>query len=431
MANSYSNKLFIFGYLRQYETNTELFSVVPITLYELVYSYYPKKYNIYAIGKNDFNEFGLQHTDPITKCTKLNLFSNIICHPMDIINSYRTYIIRDYNNGLSYFGHIQESPSFINHFKLQQSNYNLNKDITKDIKIISQGIMAKVSIIATQDILTIYLHDKENTKPPKQYINYMGSIFKTKIIKICCLMHEAIYLCANGQIYYALHNSSTGLPNMINNNNDINDISKPPQHIPVISDCDNNNMKTNVFISDIACGSWHTLLLSNNGNIYGFGKNMFGQLGFGDKTEYMLINKPMLHPFLDTNLKFIKICCGALFSMFIAENGLCFLSGDNDEGQIGNGNRKIDVKLPYILDTNDVGYIVNGDCGNKHSVILNTDNKIFCFGENVYKQCVPYYNDKWFDIPKELIKPRIGIQEHHVVERVVTGVDSTILIVCY
>ena len=37
----------------------------------------------------------------------------------------------------------------------------------------------------------------------------------------------------------------------------------------------------NVGIKQIACGTNHSLLLCNNGNIYSFGSNKFGQLGIG------------------------------------------------------------------------------------------------------------------------------------------------------
>jgi len=35
----------------------------------------------------------------------------------------------------------------------------------------------------------------------------------------------------------------------------------------------------------IACGSHHTIILTETGSVYGFGQNTHGQLGLGDTTN--------------------------------------------------------------------------------------------------------------------------------------------------
>ena len=159
---------------------------------------------------------------------------------------------------------------------------------------------------------------------------------------------------------------------------------------------------------------------------------MFGQLGFGEGADNIIIDRPRLHPYFADNLVFTNIKCGALFSMFITITGQCFLCGDNDEGQIGNNIRKTDVKVPYLVNKNiakDVK-IVDGDCGNKHSVMITEENKIWCVGDNTYKQCIPYSESTCFESPVELLKADIGIEDYHCIERVITGVDATVFIIC-
>jgi alpha-tubulin suppressor-like RCC1 family protein len=41
----------------------------------------------------------------------------------------------------------------------------------------------------------------------------------------------------------------------------------------------------NMFIDDIACGLNHCLSISNNGEVYSWGDNVFGQIGNG-KTDF-------------------------------------------------------------------------------------------------------------------------------------------------
>ena len=57
---------------------------------------------------------------------------------------------------------------------------------------------------------------------------------------------------------------------------------------------------TNENAKKISCGYLHTFVLSNNGNLYSFGNNEYGQLGLG-------LNKPSKESNKLTNYKFDKI----------------------------------------------------------------------------------------------------------------------------
>ena len=63
-------------------------------------------------------------------------------------------------------------------------------------------------------------------------------------------------------------------------------------------------------VMQIASGAYHTLILTVSGNIFAFGRNDFGQLGFGD-TEHRLY--PMNLKFLN-QLKACYISCGENFT---------------------------------------------------------------------------------------------------------------------
>jgi len=63
-------------------------------------------------------------------------------------------------------------------------------------------------------------------------------------------------------------------------------------------------------VMQVACGAYHSLVLTVSGNIFSFGKNDFGQLGFGDTDNR---SYPMNLKFLNS-LKASFISCGEDFT---------------------------------------------------------------------------------------------------------------------
>jgi len=68
-------------------------------------------------------------------------------------------------------------------------------------------------------------------------------------------------------------------------------------------------------VTQIASGGYHTLALTADKQVYGFGKHSRGQLGFKSaKASIKSSQKPVKVP-LDDNLKVSEIYCGSLYSM--------------------------------------------------------------------------------------------------------------------
>ncbi|MQL86761.1 hypothetical protein Taro_019307, partial [Colocasia esculenta] len=84
-------------------------------------------------------------------------------------------------------------------------------------------------------------------------------------------------------------------------------------------------------IRDIAAGLWHTICTSVDGDIYAFGGNQFGQLGTGtDQAETIpkLLDAQCLE---NKNAKVVS--CGARHSAMLTEDGKVFCWGWNKYGQ--------------------------------------------------------------------------------------------------
>ncbi|PKA63969.1 Ultraviolet-B receptor UVR8 [Apostasia shenzhenica] len=82
----------------------------------------------------------------------------------------------------------------------------------------------------------------------------------------------------------------------------------------------------------IAAGLWHTLCVSADGDVYAFGGNQFGQLGTGsDQAETLpkLLDAPSLES-KDARI----VSCGARHSSILTEDGEVFCWGWNKYGQL-------------------------------------------------------------------------------------------------
>ncbi|TYH51772.1 hypothetical protein ES332_D10G301600v1 [Gossypium tomentosum] len=119
-------------------------------------------------------------------------------------------------------------------------------------------------------------------------------------------------------------------------------------------------------IESVAAGLWHTVCVSTDGDVYAFGGNQFGQLGTGgDQAETLprLLDAPSLE---NTNVKIVS--CGARHSAIITEDGKIFCWGWNKYGQLGLGD-VIDRNIPSQV-TIEGCSPKNIACGWWHTLLL-------------------------------------------------------------
>ena len=118
--------------------------------------------------------------------------------------------------------------------------------------------------------------------------------------------------------------------------------------------------------------------LDNDGNVYTFGNNEYGQLGIGDKdlSHTSIPQKVNLPPCK-------QISCGYDFTMCLSENGEIYPFGNNINGQLGLGNNTILYSPQLISSLKDVEFI---ECGGDHTFCKTFNNEIYCWGKNYYGQ---------------------------------------------
>ncbi|KAL3794288.1 hypothetical protein HJC23_012413 [Cyclotella cryptica] len=128
-------------------------------------------------------------------------------------------------------------------------------------------------------------------------------------------------------------------------------------------------------IVDVAIGGEHTLLLDDNGNVYGCGSNEMGQLGLSSgtiKTEIPL--KVYTLP------KATSVSTGIDHSLFIAEDGL-YVTGDNSFGQLCVDTKGKPLSQPQALDI-PVDFVTSFEAISTSSYILFSDGSAIGCGNN-------------------------------------------------
>lgn len=96
----------------------------------------------------------------------------------------------------------------------------------------------------------------------------------------------------------------------------------------------------------VACGQHHTVVSLASGGVVAFGKNDHGQLGTGDTSDYHTSPSLLAAP-LDS-LIVPSLACGYYHTAALAENGLIYSFGRNDYGQLGHGHRQ-HLSEPTVL----------------------------------------------------------------------------------
>lgn len=89
-------------------------------------------------------------------------------------------------------------------------------------------------------------------------------------------------------------------------------------------------------VKAVATGLWHTVCITESGDVYSFGGDQFGQLGIGgDQAELYprLLEAPVLE-----NVRATSVSCGARHSAICTDGGKIFCWGWNKYGQLGLGD---------------------------------------------------------------------------------------------
>ncbi len=142
--------------------------------------------------------------------------------------------------------------------------------------------------------------------------------------------------------------------------------------------CDKN-------IIDIKHGDNSYIALTSEGHVFSWGSNDIGQLGNGEKGNDLYL--PALIQYLSSKTV-IEICCGCNHSLALSSEGEVYAWGDNETGQIGNGEDGYDIcqLFPHKLCNPNNERVKSIACGSFHSLGLTESGIVFVWGQSIFRK---------------------------------------------
>ncbi len=127
----------------------------------------------------------------------------------------------------------------------------------------------------------------------------------------------------------------------------------------------------------VAANGKHSLALKDNGTVWAWGDNQYGQLGDGSTTA-------RFQPVQVQGLTgVVALACGDTHSLALRGDGMVWAWGRNDLGQLGIAN-VTDQKTPVpVQRLSGVIAIAGGDA---HSLALRGDGTVWAWGDNLFGQ---------------------------------------------
>jgi len=131
-------------------------------------------------------------------------------------------------------------------------------------------------------------------------------------------------------------------------------------------------------IAKVSCGWGHCALLTKNGEVFTWGANLHAQCGQGKKSRF----SPLL-PVHTNNIRIVDIECGSCHTVLLSEQGEVFLFGSGADGKMAFGeDDPIDILRPRKVNffSERKVKIVQIRSGTDHICTLDEDGNMWNWG---------------------------------------------------
>jgi alpha-tubulin suppressor-like RCC1 family protein len=218
---------------------------------------------------------------------------------------------------------------------------------------------------------TIMGNSRVRTNSPVPFnVDTSGVLNNKNIVQLSGKNSHSLALDEDGNVYAWGFNTS----GQLGNGNTTNSA------IPILVNIPNSGKK----IVQVSAGNQHSLALDEDGNLYSWGANSFGQLGDGStsqKTTPVLVNTSTLN-----SKKIVQISAGAFYNLLITEDNEVYAWGVNSDGRLGDGSTS-QRTTPVLVNTSTFAgnKIIQVSAGG-YSLALDENGNVYAWGPNSYGQ---------------------------------------------
>ncbi|KAJ4951449.1 hypothetical protein NE237_028281 [Protea cynaroides] len=131
----------------------------------------------------------------------------------------------------------------------------------------------------------------------------------------------------------------------------------------------------------VACGWRHTISVSSSGGLYSYGWSKYGQLGHGDFEDHLIPHQ--LEALRDVVIS--QISGGWRHTMAVTSDGRLYGWGWNKFGQVGVGDN-IDHCSPELVKFPQEQGVVQISCGWRHTLAVTEKQNVFSWGRGTNGQ---------------------------------------------
>ncbi|UIZ23038.1 hypothetical protein KXD40_003811 [Peronospora effusa] len=118
-------------------------------------------------------------------------------------------------------------------------------------------------------------------------------------------------------------------------------------------------------VPQLSCGYHHTAIVTVDGAVYTFGRNDYGQLGLGHKLHMF---RPTVVKSL-SRMRITQVACGCYHTLALSDDGKVFPFGRNNHGQLGL-ETSVDCLSPQLISALRSKTVTKIAAGFYHSVCL-------------------------------------------------------------
>lgn len=207
------------------------------------------------------------------------------------------------------------------------------------------------------------------------------------VIQVAGGGESSFVLTESGQLY-AFGNNAFG---QLGNETNINQITGKANPTPTLVTLPGQNGP----VVEVAPGLQHTLVLTDSGQLYSFGANTSGQLGRETTPEpgKWANPTPTLVTLPGQNGPVVEIAAGREFSLAVTESGQLYSFGNNRFGQLGYEENSGPGPDPFennhqtptlVAIPEAAGEVIDVAAGSFHTLALTDEGQLYAFGKNTF-----------------------------------------------
>ena len=133
----------------------------------------------------------------------------------------------------------------------------------------------------------------------------------------------------------------------------------------------------------VATGQYHTIALGSQGEVYTWGDNSKGQLGY---TFLSKSKHPILVRSTILTLPVIQVAAGYASSYALTSTGEVYAWGDNSQGQLGLGGTPSSVSIPTRVPGLEDVHVISLSCSANTVMVVTRDGSAYSWGVNTNGQ---------------------------------------------